>query len=298
MQLVVSRWSTQSNGHQLQFTAFLPSEHGNKVNTAVNLTDIYNFNNDFSYVLHWSEEGAGDLRLYAKQSLVPHKFASALWSTLLEVNASVRSTDLQELGKSFTSKADLRAIRSFLPVPLFEVQAWDGSLTYAELDRLSTNVASQLVRKGVRVGQYVPFSFEKSVCTVVAVLGILKAGGAIVPIDPSQPQARVREIVRETRASMVIASVSQALTFANPVEAVLTISSNTVESLEDTFGVSTELPQVQPEDPAMLIFTSGSTGKPKGIVIQYRPAGWQREERSSIMEPEPCNLRHRHGIYL
>lgn len=294
-QLVVSRRSppsgslSQSNGLQLQFGVFNPSKHGDMVNTAVSFADIHHSNDDFSYVLHWSEEGAADLCLYTKQPSVPHKFASALWSTLLKVN----TTDPRELSSTSISRADQIAIQSFLPDPLFEgqlclhqlflesvraapqapaVQAWDGFLTYAALDTLSNNVARQLVRAGVRTGQYVPFSFEKSVWMVVAVLGILKAGGALVPIDPSQPQARAQEIVRETRANVAVVSTSQASRFATFVDIVLPISSDSANRPEfegRTTDVPTALPQVQPGDPAMIIFTSGSTGKPKGIVIQH-----------------------------
>ncbi|KAI1085426.1 putative nonribosomal peptide synthase [Whalleya microplaca] len=293
IQLVLSRWPaasslTQDNDPQLSFSPFVPSKHSSKINTAVNFADIYHGNDDFSYVLHWSDEGAAGLSLYTQRPSVPPKFASALWSTLLEVNRIIRRTDPRELRKSSISRADQAAIRSFLPNPLYEarlclhqlfyrsvraaphataVQAWDGTLTYAELDKLSNNVASQLIRAGVQKRQYVPFSFEKSMWMVVALLGILKAGGAVVAIDPSQPQARAQEIVRETRSNVVVASVSQSSNFAKFVDTVLPISSNTVQRLDNDIG--TTLPQVQPEDPAMIIFTSGSTGKPKGIVIEH-----------------------------
>ena len=294
-QLVVSRWSTtsttfaQSSEPQLRTASYVSSQHGSRVNTAISFTDVYHANNEFSYVLHWSGEGAGDLRLYTQQSLVPHKFASALWTTLLEINTRIRTADPQ-LFKSSISKADQRAISSFIPVPLFEerlclhqlflesaraaphapaVQGWDGAFTYAELDRLSNNVASQLLRRGVRSGQYVPFSFEKSVWMVVGIIGILKAGGAVASIDPSQPQARAQEIIRETRANVIVASAAQASSFAKFVDTVLPISTDTVRNLASDVGLHTSLPQVHPEDPAMIIFTSGSTGKPKGIVIQH-----------------------------
>ncbi|KAH9997471.1 putative nonribosomal peptide synthase [Xylariaceae sp. FL0662B] len=294
-QLVVSRWAnastslTQGNGPQLTFGPFIPSQHGSKVNTAVNFADIYYRKDDFSYVLHWSGERAADLRLYTQRLLVPHKFASALWSTLLEVNTDIKSTNLPKLYQSSISTADQRTLRSFMPTPLFEgrlclhqlfhesvravphapaVQGWDGSLTYAELDMLSSNVARNLMRTGLRNGQYVPFSFEKSIWMVVALLGILKAGGALVPIDPSQPRARAQEIVREMHANVIVTSASQASSFTDFVDTVLPISSDALQGLDD-IGVDTDFPEVQPDDPAMIIFTSGSTGKPKGIVIEH-----------------------------
>jgi amino acid adenylation domain-containing protein/thioester reductase-like protein len=292
-QLVVSHWTTTSTTYaqtsepQLQTISYVSSQHADKVNTAISFTEVYEAKNDYSYVLHWSQEGAGDLRLYTQQTSVPHKFASALWTTLLEINTRIKSADPQSFKPSI-SKADQRAISSFVPVPLFEerlclhqlflesarstphapaVQGWDGSFTYAELDQLSNNVASQLVRRGVRSGQFVPFSFEKSVWMVVGIIGILKAGGAVASIDPSQPHARAQEIIRQTRANVIVASTTQAAIFAKFVDTVVPISAETVQNLE--VGSHTSLPQVRPEDPAMIIFTSGSTGKPKGIVIQH-----------------------------
>ncbi|TVY82418.1 Nonribosomal peptide synthetase fmpE [Lachnellula suecica] len=283
MHLVVSHWAntsvslTQGTEPQLTFGSFDSSKHGSKVNTAVNFADIHHSNSEFSYVLHSLNKGAGDIHLYTQPPSVPAKFPSALWSTLLEVNTNVKSTGSRELRRSSTSKADLRAIRSFMPARLFAerlslhqlfqksvqavpnttaVQAWDGALTYAELDKLSDKVAKVLSQKGVRTGQYVPFSFEKSMWMVVAILGILKSGGAIVPIDPSQPEARALEIVRETHADIVVVSASQVSSFKKFVDTVLPISSDTVHSLHEGVGASSALPQVQPPDPAIIIFTS------------------------------------------
>lgn len=290
-QLVVSSWSTSSTvfenngGPQLQVLSYVPSQHLTRINTAISFTDVYHANNDFSYVLHWSEKGVGDLRLYTQQPSVPHKFASALWATLLEINTKVGGAD-PRISKSHISKADQRAISSFIPAPLLEerlclhqlflesaratpdapsVQGWDGRFTYEELDRLSTNLATQLLNRGVRNGQYIPFSFEKSVWMVVGIIGILKAGGAVASIDPSQPQARVQEIIRETHANIIVASTIQASRLANLVDAVIPVSADALHS--SVSNVS--LPRVRPEDPAMVLFTSGSTGKPKGIVIQH-----------------------------
>jgi len=146
------------------------------------------------------------------------------------------------------------------------VESWDGSFTYTELEELSDKVAYQLLSKGVRLGDFVPFSFEKSRWMVVAMLGIVKAGAAFVAIDPSQPRARADEIMSQLQATVILASPTQAATFANMGEAVLTISSS---SLIGDYGKHS-LPRIRAEDPAVCIFTSGSTGKPKGIVVQHQ----------------------------
>jgi amino acid adenylation domain-containing protein/thioester reductase-like protein len=294
-QLVVSRWS--STGPQLRSIPFNPSQHGNRVNTALDFNNIHHASSvsesQFSYILHWSKEVAGDLRLYTVQPSVPPKYASALWTALLEIHAAVGTADPALFQRPIPiSKADQRAIASFTPITLFEerqslhglflrsaratphaaaVHGWDGQFTYAELDRLSSVVASQLLHRGIGRGKPVPFIFEKSVWMVVAILGILKAGGAVVAIDPTQPLSRASAILRETGATVVLTSTTQASksNLANLIE-IIPVSSDTVRTnnrspgLEDTF-----LPTVHTQDPAVIIFTSGSTGKPKGIVIQH-----------------------------
>ena len=291
MQLVVSRRSTtQVHGFDLTYTSFVPSMHGSKINTAITFSDTHHCNHNFSYILQWSKEDATDLRMYAQQPSVPHKFSSALWSTLLEAITSTKSASSHEIPEYSISRTDQRAIQSFIPAPLFErrlclhqlfddsvrsiphttaIKAWDGSFTYAELDELSGNMATQLMRAGVRKGQYVPFSFEKSMWMVVAILGILKAGAAFVPIDPSQPQARAKEIVEDTDSKMIVVSASQAPIFTKFADIVFPISAETVRRLDGDTGLSTALPEVHSGDAAMVIFTSGSTGKPKGIVIEH-----------------------------
>jgi amino acid adenylation domain-containing protein/thioester reductase-like protein len=295
-QLVVSRWSSDSSGKlysgspQLTYSSFIVSDHGNKVNTAVSFADIHQNNHGYSYILHWSEQGAEGLRLYTQQPSVPYKFASALWNTFLEVSMSIRGTDSRNVLKRPISRGDHRAIQSFMPAPLYvgrtclhhlfsdsvrtapyatAVQAWDGSFTYAELDSISDSVARQIVRAGVRSGQNVPFSFEKSKWMVVALIAILKAGGAFVPIDPSQPEARAREICRETHANVVVVSPSQTWRFAKSVETVVQISSEIMMTFDMEVRSNSALPLVQPEDPALILFTSGSTGRPKGIIVEH-----------------------------
>ena len=70
------------------------------------------------------------------------------------------------------------------------VCAWDGNLTYRELNEHSTRLAHYLRSIGVRPEVYVPFCFEKSMWTVVAALAIIKSGGVCVPLDPAYPEER------------------------------------------------------------------------------------------------------------
>jgi amino acid adenylation domain-containing protein/non-ribosomal peptide synthase protein (TIGR01720 family) len=147
------------------------------------------------------------------------------------------------------------------------VCSWDASFTYLELDRLTDRLAHRLVDAGVRTGSLVPVCFEKSAWAIVAMLAIMKAGGAFVPIDPSHPRDRLEQLVTDTQASVVLVSTS-APTFNMAMA--LEVSAATLESMPmPSKGFISSWP-VDPSNSAYVLFTSGSTGKPKGVVIQHR----------------------------
>jgi amino acid adenylation domain-containing protein/non-ribosomal peptide synthase protein (TIGR01720 family) len=87
------------------------------------------------------------------------------------------------------------------------VCSWDCSFTYAELDALSSALAGHLISIGVGPEVLVPICFEKSAWTIVAIIGILKAGGAFVPLDAAHPVARREEIVQQVNARLILTSV-------------------------------------------------------------------------------------------
>ncbi|POR37791.1 Nonribosomal peptide synthetase [Tolypocladium paradoxum] len=149
------------------------------------------------------------------------------------------------------------------------VQSWDGTLTYSELDELSSRLARQLRRRGVDVGTRVPLCFEKSMWAVVSLLGVMKAGATFSLTDPSQPEARLRTIVEQTGAELVVTSVAQGELGRRICGEgqVLAVSRDYFDQAPDAPGE--KLPHVPASTPMYVIFTSGSTGKPKGVVISH-----------------------------
>ncbi|KAK5988675.1 Nonribosomal peptide synthase 1 [Cladobotryum mycophilum] len=148
------------------------------------------------------------------------------------------------------------------------VQSWDGTLTYQELEHLSSQLARQLRQRGISVGSRIPLCFEKSMWAVVAVLAVMKSGATFSLTDSSQPEARLRTIVEQTGAELVITSVAQS-ELGNLISnggQVLAISRGYFDSIEAS---EEPLPQVPSSTPMYIIFTSGSTGKPKGVVISH-----------------------------
>lgn len=145
-----------------------------------------------------------------------------------------------------------------------------GTLTnrsYQELERLSSKVACQLMRLGVGPETYVPLCFEKSKWHTVAMLGVLKAGGACVPLDPNQPVARLIGIISQIKAMVLLSSFTQRNLLASTVETVLVLDTDSLLLLPDS-PMETNL-EIRPHHAACVVYTSGSTGTPKGICIEH-----------------------------
>ncbi|MFS8100166.1 amino acid adenylation domain-containing protein [Lentzea alba] len=155
-----------------------------------------------------------------------------------------------------TSVTDAFRCRAARTPEAVALSAEQGSLTYAELDSWSDALAGELVEAGVLPGDRVAVCLERSVQLVVALLGVLKAGAAYVPIDPEDPESRVSMMLADADVSLVIGQFFAGFT-------TLKVSPPSGRSTVD-------LPEVAPEDLAYLMYTSGSTGKPKSVMVEHR----------------------------
>ncbi|KAK5999215.1 Nonribosomal peptide synthase atnA [Cladobotryum mycophilum] len=150
------------------------------------------------------------------------------------------------------------------------IQAWDGDLTYQQLDELSTKLARHLVGRGV-AGTLVPVLFEKSLWMPVAVLAVMKAGGALVALEIKQPEERLRAIVSQTNPSVLLSS-EQNVTLARRLvkQGVVIVGRSHHPGSASQTDYDSDLPVVTPASLLYVIFTSGSTGTPKGVLISHR----------------------------
>lgn len=169
----------------------------------------------------------------------------------------------------------------------------DGSLTYGQLDDYSTRLGHYLVSRGVGPESVVALLFEKSIWAVVSMLGVLKAGGAFVALDPAHPPDRLALIILDIDSPILLVSDSQA---AQPL-VTEHLSSAAVQPWTVTPASIQALPirdgkpcsTVTPDNAAYLIFTSGSTGRPKGVVIEHRAVSTGTKEHGSQMAYTPAS---------
>jgi amino acid adenylation domain-containing protein len=144
----------------------------------------------------------------------------------------------------------------------------DGRMTYAELDARSARLARHLRARGVRAGTRVGVCLERGPDAVAALLAVLKAGGAFVPLDPSYPAERLAFMLADTAVPVLV--TVQALAQRLPAHGARTVLLDRDAALIAAQPAGTLRAGTGPEWPAYVMYTSGSTGTPKGIAVPHR----------------------------
>lgn len=145
----------------------------------------------------------------------------------------------------------------------------DQRRTYDQLLQCSRGIAQALVNQGLEPGQRVGCYFSRGPLWYAAMLGIMRAGGVYVPLDPAYPKDRLAYICEDAEISVVLCGIGEAETpdFAGQA-AVIAIDEREMSKTEGGGA----LPRLSENMQAYIIYTSGSTGRPKGVVVGHRPA--------------------------
>ncbi len=227
--------------------------------------------------LSWIDGAAGvELALDYSTELFDRSTAVAWGKALivaLEVLPQVLDGSSAALARAAGGAASLAAPAPAsppLPVPAFlavarahsdraAVLSAHAELTYGALERGSASLAARLVELGVDPEHRVGISLARGPLLVQAVLAVLRAGAAYVPLDPAYPAARLQTVAEDAALSALITDHPAA--WADP--ALQRVSAT------EAGAPTTLLPEPHPSHAAYVLFTSGSTGRPKGVVVEH-----------------------------
>jgi len=143
----------------------------------------------------------------------------------------------------------------------------DHKLTYRELNERTNQLARVLRDKGIGHDSIVGIMVERSLEMIVGIMGVLKAGGAYLPIDPEYPEDRISYILEDSKAEFILTQSKYVENIEFDGE-ILNLESEQSYSKEEA-----KLENINsPKDLAYIIYTSGSTGNPKGVMIEHESA--------------------------
>lgn len=138
-------------------------------------------------------------------------------------------------------------------------------ISYHSLNILSDTLASYLQKKGAHSGQPIAFFLPRSPDAIIAMLAILKTGGAYVPIDTNYPAERISLMLQDCDPVLILTSSSYAKHLPETNIPRILVNAPLPET-----STKSLLPEISQNDPAYILYTSGTTGKPKGVIIPHR----------------------------
>ena len=144
----------------------------------------------------------------------------------------------------------------------------DQQLSYAQLNQRANRLAHQLIAQGVRGESVVAVAMARSMDTIVALLAVLKAGAAYLPLDTAYPPGRLAFMVKDSGAVLLIAKPEAPPAFALPTD--LKVWMFDEQALKDAPDADPGV-TVHANSLAYIIYTSGSTGLPKGVTVEHGP---------------------------
>ena len=163
----------------------------------------------------------------------------------------------------------------------------EKTLTYREVAARSQILAKRLKQLAVQPNQLIAVSIEKGWQQIIAVLSILSAGAAYVPIDPALPQERRWRLIEDTDAEIVLTANGNVLDWPSGLTQIC-ISEKELEDSKQATDFTIETVQA-PTDLAYVIYTSGSTGTPKGVMIDHRGAVNTILDINERFQVTPCD---------
>lgn len=208
------------------------------------------------------------------ESLAPAQAGTPLAN--LDILGDERATVIEQWNATATEYPSDQCIHQLIEkqtdaTPDAPALAFEGKeLTYRELDERANAFAHHLRTLGVKPGTLVGVCVERSLDLMVATLGIMKAGGAYLPLDPTYPRDRLALMIEDSKVPVIVSQAALVSTLPPHQAKVVQIDAEW-----DQIGAgSTARPEggATATDLAYVIYTSGSTGRPKGVLVEHRNA--------------------------
>ena len=150
---------------------------------------------------------------------------------------------------------------------IFEQQ----TLSYSELNRQANQLAHYLIKQGIKPDDIVGLCMHRSIEMMVAMLGILKAGAAYLPLDPSYPQGRLDHMLNDSNLTVVISQQKLFNLIQGKAYKKLILDNKTFQNTLDNYANNNPvIPKLNSRHLAYVIYTSGSTGLPKGVMVEHQ----------------------------
>jgi len=247
-----------------------------------------------NYPLMLSVDDLGDgFRLVAQTQmpLEPRRICSYMQTTLLQLlealetapNRSMRTIEILPECERNRILYDWNATQVDYPADicihqLFEAQAEltpdavalvyeNQILSYAELNRKANQLAHYLRGRGVGPDTLVGLCVERSLDMVIGLLGVLKAGGAYLPLDPDYPQERLGFMLVDAKPALLLTQVELAERIPGHVQHICLDSDWAAVATQSALNPAN---RTAPDNLAYVIYTSGSTGRPKGVGVPHK----------------------------
>ncbi|MEK8072439.1 non-ribosomal peptide synthase/polyketide synthase [Rhodococcoides navarretei] len=170
------------------------------------------------------------------------------------------------------------------------------SISYAELDATSSQLARVLIERGAGPESVVALGLQRSYLMVLAVWAVAKSGAAHLPVDPTYPQDRIAHMVTDSEAVLGLTTRAHSAQLAAGQQDLLWLSVDDEEFVAEVRTRSAEpvtdadrLRPVTFQNPAYVIYTSGSTGKPKGVVVTHAGLGGVLDAATDLYHLKPAS---------
>ncbi|MFK8101673.1 MAG: amino acid adenylation domain-containing protein [Saprospiraceae bacterium] len=145
----------------------------------------------------------------------------------------------------------------------------EGTMTYRRLDDLSNQLANYLLEKSVAPESLIGICLAPSFEMIVSILGVIKAGAAYVPIDPTYPEERIQYTIADAGVKIVLGNATSPSRLQNEKNLEFVKVGSDWKTLE-TYATSAPNIRISPSHLLYVIYTSGSTGKPKGVLLEHQ----------------------------